>query len=212
MSRPPYYPVFLDLAGKSCLVIGGGGVALRKVETLLEHGAKLKVISPRLSAELDRLAAEEVIEAEARQYADGDLAGAFLVVAATDNAEVNGRVSREAKRLGLLVNVVDDAARSNFIVPSSLRRGDIVIAISTSGTSPALARKIRTELEGHFGLEYAALARLVNEVRRQLIESGRAVSPERWQKALDTGYFIGMIKDGREEEVKATLLSRLKEE
>ena len=211
MSRAPYYPIFLDLAGRRCLVVGGGTVALRKVEALLEHQAIVKVISPKLSSQLEKMASENTIEIEARQYRSGDLEGAFLVIAATDNAEVNGRVSRDARRLGLLINVVDDAARSNFIVPSSLSRGDITIAISTAGTSPALARKIRTELEDYFGAEYAALARLAGEVRRQLIGSGQAVSPERWQKALDIGYLIGMLREGKEAEARAALLSRLKE-
>jgi len=211
VSRAPYYPIFLDLAGRRCLVVGGGTVALRKVEALLEHQAIVKVISPKLSSQLEKMASENTIEIEARQYRSGDLEGAFLVIAATDNAEVNGRVSRDARRLGLLINVVDDAARSNFIVPSSLSRGDITIAISTAGTSPALARKIRTELEDYFGAEYAALARLAGEVRRQLIGSGQAVSPERWQKALDIGYLIGMLREGKEAEARAALLSRLKE-
>jgi siroheme synthase-like protein len=193
-------------------VVGGGGVAERKVETLLEYGARVKVISPKLSAELKKMAAKEAVEAEERQYRDGDLAGAFVVVAATDNNEVNGRVSREARKLGLLINVVDDAARSNFIVPSSLRRGDIIVAISTSGASPALARKLRTELEERFGEEYATLAKIAGEVRRQLISSGKAPSPEKWQQALDTDYLIGMIKDGREKEARAALLSRLRQD
>jgi len=179
VSRPPYYPVFLDLAGKSCVVVGGGGVAERKVETLLEYGARVKVISPKLSAELKKMAAEEAVEAEERQYRDGDLDGAFVAVAATDNNEVNGRVSREARKLGLLINVVDDAARSNFIVPSSLRRGDIIVAISTSGASPALAKKLRTELEERFGEEYATLAKIAGEVRRQLILNPKTPSPEK---------------------------------
>jgi len=200
VSQSPYYPVFLDLTGRNCL------------ETLLEYGAKVKVISPKLSPEIKKMAEKGAIEAVARQYRKGDLAGAFLVIAATDDTEVNEQVSQEAEQRGQLINVVDDASLSNFIVPSSLRRGEITIAVSTSGQSPALARKIRTELETHFGPEYAALTRLVNEVRRQLIESGQAISPERWQKALDIGYLNRMLKEGKEEEARAALLSRLKEE
>ncbi len=211
MSKAPYYPVFLDLAGRSCLVIGGGSVARRKVETLLEYETKVKVISPVLSPELEKMAAEGVIEAIARRYQNGDLVGAFLVIAATDNTEINEQVCIEAKGRGQLINVVDDAGRSNFIVPSSLRRGDITIAISTSGMSPALARKIRVNLEERIGPEYGILARLVNEVRSQLIDSGQSVSPERWQQALDIDHLIALLKVSKDA-AKTALLRKLKED
>ncbi len=211
MSLAPYYPVFLDLAGRKCLVIGAGVVARRKVEILLEHQARVQVISPELCPELEKMAAEGLIEATVRRYQNGDLAGAFLVIAATDSAAINQMVSSEAKQRGQLINVVDDAAKSNFIVPSLLRRGDITIAVSTSGMSPALARKIRVNLEERIGPEYGELARLINEVRCQLRDSGQSISPEQWQQALDIDHLIDLLKVSKNE-AKTALLRDLKGE
>ena len=184
-------------------------MAWRKVKILVEHGAEVRVISPELCPELKQMAAKGNIEALAREYKDGDLAGAIVVIAATDDTDINEQVSKEAERRGQLINVVDDTTRSNFIVPSYLRRGDITIAVSTAGSSPALARKIRIELEEHFGDEYAALAQLVNEVRTEFIERGVAISSQRWQQALDIDYLNEMLAAGRKKEARAALLSRL---
>jgi siroheme synthase-like protein len=193
-------------------VVGGGTVAWRKVKVLTEHGAEVRVISPELCPELRQMAAKGNIEALTREYEDGDLAGAFVVIAATDDTNINEQISKEAERRDQLVNVVDDAARSNFIVPSYLRRGDITIAVSTAGRSPALARKIRTELEEHFGDEYAALARLVKEVRTEFIDQGVTVSSQRWQQALDIDSLNEMLAAGKKKEARAVLLGRLEEE
>lgn len=180
-----YYPVFLHIKGRRCVVVGGGEVAQRKAEALLEAGARVRVIAPSLTPRLAEMAAAGAVEAEPRPYISGDLKGAFLTIAATDNAETNALVTREARRRRVLLNVVDQPRACSFIVPSVVRRGELVLAISTGGLSPALARKVREELEAYLGPEYALLARVVGRVRRRLRHAG--VSPDAWNQALDAG-------------------------
>lgn len=204
-----YYPISLDIDGKRCVVIGGGEVALRKVNTLLEHDAIVQVISPELCSELeDWLAAGRIIVSK-RSYADGDLAGAFVVIAATDDADVNRRAAAEAEKLGVLVNVVDVPELSNFIVPSHLRRGDLSIAVSTGGASPALARRIRERLEGEFGDEYAALLALVGRARSELRRGGVDITGDDWRNALDIDALLALIREGKTDEARRRLMNDL---
>jgi precorrin-2 dehydrogenase/sirohydrochlorin ferrochelatase len=204
-----YYPVFLDLNGRKCVVIGGGNVALRKVESLLENNAEVGVVSPEVCAELVQMAAAGKISVQRRVYQKGDLDGAFVVVAATNNNTVNSQIADEARELSVLLNVVDDAEKSNFIVPATVRRGEVTIAVSTSGRSPALARKIRTILEEHFGEECGTLALVVNDVRRELKEQNITVSAEAWQKALDLNLLMVLLRNGKNEKAKSVLLENL---
>ena len=206
----PYYPVFLKVSGKRCVVVGGGEVARRKVEMLLDHGASIEVISPDLCPELDHLAETGEIAARRRHYRTGDLRGASIVIVATDDHNINLEVVREANRTGIPVNVVDDPGNSDFIVPSCLRRGDITVAVSTSGRSPALARKIRTRLEKDLEEEYAALALLADEVRREVKRQGIKVNGDDWQKAMDLDLLIGLLKKGDSGQARTLLLDNLK--
>lgn len=163
------YPISLiGLATRRSVVIGGGAVAARKVAGLLAAGAAVTVISPALVPELAQRAAAGEIEVVSRAYRPGDLAGAFLAIAATDDPAVNRAVWEEAERGGCLINVVDDPGHSNFIVPAVVRRGEIVLAISTGGASPALARRLRERLEAAIGPEYGVLADLLAELRPEL--------------------------------------------
>lgn len=164
-----YYPVMLDLAGVQCLVVGGGRVAERKVESLLEVGAQVTVIAPRATARLVELARAGKIQRDARSFAPGDTTGHRLVIAATDDAKLNAEVAGEGRRRGALVNVVDCAPESNFIVPAVLRRGDLVIAVSTGGASPAQARRLRERFEEEFGPEWGPYLGLLEELRPQVI-------------------------------------------
>ena len=207
---PRYYPIFLNIRGKRCVVVGGGAVALRKVKALLEHEASVEVISPELCPELSQLAKSRAIQVLQRNYNGGDLQGAFIAIAATDDGEINNKVAEEARAKGVLVNVVDDSEHSDFIVPSQLRRGDITIAVSTAGKSPALARKIRTKLEKDFGAEYASLALLVDEVRSELKRQGIKINGYGWQEAIDLDVLIELLRAGQNEKAKATLLANLK--
>lgn len=172
-----YYPMMVDLAGRRCLVVGGGPVAERKVRALVEVGAEVIVVSPTLNPGLKGLKREGRIVHRRRRYRAGDLARSFLVFGATNDPEVNGRLADEAKTAGVLANLADSPASSTFLVPATLRRGDLVIAISTEGNSPALARKIREDLESVYGEEYAELLRVLEQVReramREVADPGR---------------------------------------
>ena len=204
-----YYPVFLNISGRKCVVVGGGQVALRKVKVLLEHGADVKVISPDPCPELVQLVGSGEIRVLAKEYQPGDLKKAFVAIAATDDSEINQRVVTEARKGAVLVNVVDDAENSDFIVPSYLRRGEVTVAVSTSGRSPALARKIRSRLEKELGDEYALLALLINDVRAEVKKEGMKIDGDRWQEALDLDLLLELLRRGDEEKAKATLLSNL---
>lgn len=166
-----YYPVMLDLAGVDCLVVGGGRVAERKVEALLGAGARVTLIAPRATERLADLARAGRIQHERRPFAKGDTTGHRLVIAATDDARLNAEVAGEGRRRGLLVNVVDCAPESNFIVPAVLRRGDLVIAVSTGGASPAQARRIRESLEEQYGPEWGPYLGLLEELRPLIISA-----------------------------------------
>ena len=159
-----YYPMCLNLKGRTCIVVGGGRVALRKVRKLLEYGADVRVISPELCPELAGLLAEGKIQINSRPYQPGDLRQAWLAFAATGDPDTNQRVAVEARTWRIWVNVASDAENSDFILPSSGRWGNITIAVSTDGVSPALARKIRTRLENTIGNEYAILLESMDEV------------------------------------------------
>jgi siroheme synthase-like protein len=206
----PYYPILLRMNGKRCLVVGGGTVALRKVQTLIEHGADIVIVSPDICPELKQLSKDGVVRAVARDYKPEDLNDVYLTVAATDDSTVNEKVAAEAKKLGILINVVDKPDISDFIVPSYFRRGDIIVAVSTCGRSPALARKIRSELESELKAEYAQLAIIASEVRSELKEAGVTVSAENWQKALDLNSLIELIRRGKNREAREIMLAKLK--
>jgi siroheme synthase-like protein len=204
-----YYPMFLKISGKKCVVVGGGQVARRKVRALLEHGASVEVISPDPCTELIELEEKGRIHILHRHYQSGDLQKAFLAIAATDNRALNRQVVKEAHDRAVLVSVADDPQNSDFILPSYVRRGALTIAVSTGGVSPALARKIRTRLEKDFGDEYASLVRLIGEVRAEVRRGGIKISGDDWQEALDLDLIIDLLKRGDGEKAKAVLLDRL---
>lgn len=161
-----YYPIFLNIQDKKCVVVGGGSVAWRKVCSLKEAGAKVVVVSPDFCPELEKEAGIERIQ---QKYDTGHLKGASLVVASTDDGEVNKKVYYDAIESGILVNVVDKPEFCSFIVPASVMRGDLCISISTGGASPALARNIRECLERQFGEEYSEFTKLLSEMRRKML-------------------------------------------
>jgi siroheme synthase-like protein len=200
----------LNLQGKKCVVVGGGNVALRKVKMLLDCGADITVVSPKPHPGMAKLSEKKAIRLIHRDYKVGDLMDATLAVASTDVREINQKVAQQAKRLGILVNVVDDPRLSSFIIPSFFRRGNLIIAVSSGGTSPALARKIRSNLEKSLGKEYATLLSLISEVRSALKERGYVVDGEMWQEVLDLKLLIRLIQKGQGEKAKILLLNKLK--
>jgi siroheme synthase-like protein len=208
--RQSYYPIFLDVYGRKCVVVGGGTVALRKTKTLLEHGASVEVVSPYLCPELRELAGADVIRTNLKDYEPQDIKDAFLVIAATSEEDINEEVSREARRHKVLVNVVDKPDKSDFIVPSYLRRGALAIAVSTSGASPALSRKVRTCLERDIGEEYGYLTDLIEEARSEMKRKAITISGDDWQEALDLDLLIGLLQSGQRDKAKAVLKHNLK--
>lgn len=162
------YGAFLHVKDRNCVIVGGGSVAERKAAGLLECGAKITVIAPRLSSRLQILAEQGTITHIPRSYRRGDVCEAFLVIAATNSPQVNMEVADEADAYQRLVNVVNVPERCSFFVPSVVRRGSLALAISTSGMSPAVAKQIREELERQFGPEYEVFLQKMGEIRRQL--------------------------------------------
>jgi len=167
-----YFPVFLDLKNRKCVVVGGGRVAERKIQNLRKAGAAVTVVSPRLTPALERLKETKGIEHRRRAYKTGDLKAAFLAVAATDQRPTNEKVFREASARRIPVNAVDDPVHCTFIVPAVISRGDILIAISTGGRSPALAKALRKKLEREVGGEYSSLLKLIGAVRKSILPLG----------------------------------------
>jgi len=164
-----YYPVLIHLDGKKVIVVGGGTVAERKIETLLEYGAAVHVVSRDLTPQLRKYSTEGTIGLLGQEFNEDCLEGAFMVIAATDDPRLNRQVSKMAKEKGLLVNAVDQPSDCNFILPSILRRGDLLIAVSTSGKSPALAKKVREALEERFGNEYESFLILMGRLREEVL-------------------------------------------
>lgn len=198
-----YYPVYLEMRGQPCVVIGGGKIAEGKVEGLLATQANVTVISPELTARLHELVETNQITHLARAYQHGDLAGAFLVICATDKTEINHQVWQEASANWQLVNVVDDTERCNFIAPSILRKGDLTIAISTSGKAPALAVRLKERLQRELGPEYERFLELAGELREPLarhildFETRKAV----WYELVDSE-ILDVLARGNESAAK----------
>lgn len=188
-----YYPVCLDIKGRACLVVGGGGVGTRKAKGLLAAGARVTVVSPELSSGL-RVLTPEPVRWYTRSYRPEDLDGMFLVFGATDDEALNRRIYADAGKRNVLCNIADRPDICSFILPSVVHRGDLLIAVSTSGKSPAFAKKLRKDLERRYGEEYARFLRLMGVIRDRLLSAGH--SPET-HKSL----FEALIEAGLAEHV-----------
>lgn len=198
-----YYPVYLKLLARKCVVIGGGKVAERKVKSLLDCGAEVWVISPEFTEWLEEASARGEVISVRRNYTTGDLEDAFLVVGATDDNETNDRVAEECSKRNILVNIVDDPARCNFIVPAVIRQGPLSISISTDGRSPMLARRIREELEKSFGTEYREFLELMGTIREHVINN--VPDQEKRRDVFERLVYsdiIDLLREGQHEKVK----------
>lgn len=162
------FPIFVKLEGRRCLVIGAGTVGQSKIRSLLDAAARVHVVAPKVSVEVQEWANNSAITLEAREFRPADLDGVFLVVAATNSSEVNGVIFQLARERNILCNAVDDPEHCDFYYPAVVRRGDLQIAISTAGKSPALAQRIRQELEGQFGPEYSDWIEKLGKIRQHL--------------------------------------------
>lgn len=198
-----YYPVSLDMTNKRCVIIGGGEVAERKAERLIECGAQVVIVSRSLTPLLEDRKKARKIEHIDTDYEKKTLRGAFMVIGATDRDDVNARVSQDALSLGILVNIVDDPDRCNFILPSLLQQGDLSIAVSTGGKSPALARKIREELQQQYGPEYESLLGIMGSLRKKVLAQGHASEANKAVFVdLVHSDMLQAIRDGNRDRVK----------
>lgn len=205
---PKCYPISLNVDNRLCVVVGGGQVAERKVRSLLECGARVRLVSPSITEGLVELAGSGRIEIIKDLYREDCLDGAFLVIGATDSDEVNGRVSVESMSRGLLVNVVDDPPRGNFYVPAVVRRGSLQIAVSTDGNSPLMARKIKEQLEAEFPGEYGDVVSLIGDLREKVIrDNPDAVEKERLLSSLLDGETMALLKEGKFNLAKERILN-----
>jgi len=225
-----YYPIFLDVQGKPVLLVGGGHVADEKLGKLVDHGADVTIVAPELIAPVRRYVDEGRAKWEQRPFQAGDTEGYFLVMVATDNGAVNRTVADEARSRSILVNAADDAANCDFILPSLVRRGELAIASSTGGSSPALARWFRERMEEFLSDDVVALGDLLAEVRRDVRAGDRVcasrctraetpppllcrecpnrIPADRWQEAIDEE-LLALLHAGDHDAAKTRLVAAL---
>lgn len=195
------YPVNLRVRGHRCLVVGGGQVALNKVDGLLEAGAVVDVIAPEVVPELDD---RPGVTVHHRSYRPGDVEGYRLAVAATGRAEVNAQVYRDGEAAGVWVNSADDPAHCSFTLPSRLRRGPLLVTCSTGGHSPALSRWLRLRLQDEIGPEYETLLCLLSEARERIQATGMHTEGLAWQDVMDSG-MLELIRSGETGQAQAKI-------
>jgi siroheme synthase-like protein len=203
-----YYPIFLDLKGRPVLVVGGGNVAEGKVKGLLAADAKVTVVAPDISEMLRGLVASGQVRHTRREYESSDLEGHALCFVATDDGAINARVAADSRERGVWVNAADDPANCDFILPAVVRDGRVVVAASTGGASPAMARRLREELTAFLDEDYAPLTDLLTEIRAEVRAAGLSVDPETWQDAIDARLRT-LVAQGRIDEARARLREAL---
>jgi len=207
-----YYPVNLDIRNRKCLVVGGGSVGTRKAMTLLDCGAKVTVVSTDVTELLLKFADHGSIILKKRPYQTSDLDGKFLVIGATNNEESNRQIHADAELLGILCNIADRPEACNFILPSIVNRGDLVISISTSGKSPAFAKKLRKDLERDFGNEYAEFLKLMGAIRKILLSKNHEPEAHKhlFEQLISRG-LIELIRDRKTTDINHLLFEILGE-
>lgn len=205
-----YYPIFVDMTGKRVLVVGGGRVAEEKVAGLLraEAAGRVTLVAPKLLAALQALRDQGKVSWIDREYREGDMEGFDFVMIATDDGKVNAGIAAEGKRRRIWVNAADDPKNCDFILPAVVRQGQIVVAASTGGASPALARRLREELSDYLSEDFAALAELLGEVRTELRRKGVTPDAETWQRAID-GQLRALLAQRRWGQARARLVRAL---
>jgi uroporphyrin-III C-methyltransferase/precorrin-2 dehydrogenase/sirohydrochlorin ferrochelatase len=213
IQMPFKYPVALELAGRRCVVIGGGEIGEHKARGLLEADAEVTVIAPDFSEGLEQMASAGALDLVRREYRDGDLEGAFVAIAATDDRAINKEIFEDAQKAGVLLNAVDDNEHCHFAIPSIVRRGDFLVGISTGGKAPALAKRLRRRLSREFGPAYGTLVEILGRIREELLPHRPDFDrwAESWQRALDTD-LAGLVANGNTKEVERIVREALIEE
>jgi precorrin-2 dehydrogenase/sirohydrochlorin ferrochelatase len=206
------YPVFLNIAGARCVVVGAGPVAQRKAQALLAAGAAVTVVAPEATERVESLAAEGKLQWLAEAYEPKHLDGARLVFAATDDGELNQRVAADARARGALVNVAEPPESGDFAVPATVKRGEICIAVSTGGASPALAKKLREQIEAIVGEEYAELARLLGEMRPTVERQVKAQNKrQRVYEAILESDVLALLRESKTDDARRRCAEILKD-
>jgi precorrin-2 dehydrogenase/sirohydrochlorin ferrochelatase len=201
-----YFPIQLDIRGRRCLVVGGGGVGTRKAASLIACGGRVTVVSLTATGELQDLAAAGALTLLLREYAGDNPQGMFLVMGATDDEMLNRRIRADAERLKILCNIADRPEQCDFILPAVVQRGDLVITVSTSGRSPALAKKLRRDLQDQFGDEYTVFLDLMGAIRQRLLAEAHA--PEEHKPIFERlvhSDILSWIRQGRRNDVDRLL-------
>jgi precorrin-2 dehydrogenase / sirohydrochlorin ferrochelatase len=196
--RYPYYPIFIDIEDRSVVIVGGGNVCARKAETMMNYGAKVTIVSPEFTEEIERWGAAGKLSMRRKRYEEADLDGANIVIASTDDTTTNEQIAADCRRRRIPVNVVDVTPLCEFIVPAIIDKGSVTLAVSTGGKSPALARTLKEDLQRMIGPEYAE----VNDVLGTLRESAKRVLPtdvdrKRFFDGIIARGILDMLRDGR---------------
>ncbi len=200
-----HYPIFLDVKDKDCLIVGGGPVGIRKALALEKCGACVKVISDRFLQGTEGFSGTSIVFVE-KKYEKKDVKGMFLVFAATNNADLNQEIKKDAGKFNILCNVADAPDKTDFLVPSIVNRGDLTVAVSTSGSSPAMAKKIRQDLERLFDPAYSKVLDLMGNIRKKLLSAGHAPDDHRqaFSSLIDSG-ILELVRTGDEMNINVIL-------
>jgi siroheme synthase-like protein len=202
----PYYPIYIDIEDRDVLIVGGGNVCARKAETMMKYGARVTVVSPECTEEIEQWSRDGALAVRRKAYEEADLDGATMVIASTDDPCVNARVARDARRRRIPVNVVDVTHLCEFIVPAIVEQGSIQIAVSTGGKSPALARTLKEDLQRFVGREYDEVNRLLGTLRA----GAKKVLPtdtdrKRFFDGIIARGILEMLRAGKREEAYAAI-------
>ncbi|MGZ7039456.1 MAG: precorrin-2 dehydrogenase/sirohydrochlorin ferrochelatase family protein [Thermoanaerobaculia bacterium] len=197
----PYYPIYLDIENRNVLIIGGGAVCARKAETMMKYGARVTIVSPECTDEIEQWAAKNVLSVRRKTYEEKDLDGASIVIASTDDPCINARIARDCRRRKIPVNVVDVTHLCEFIVPAIVEQGSIQIAVSTGGKSPALARTLKEDLQKLVGPEYDEVNRILGSLRSAAKKTlPTDIDRKRFFDAIIAQGILEMLRDGRRTE------------
>ena len=204
----PYYPIYLDIEGRNVVIIGGGSVCARKAETMMKYGARVTIVSPEFTEEIEQWLRDGAVQGRRKPYEEADLSGASIVIASTDDQCVNARVARDCRRRRIPVNVVDVTHLCEFIVPAIVESGSIQIAVSTGGKSPALARTLKEDLQRFVGPEYDEVNRLFGTLRAGAKKSlPTDADRKRFFDTLLAAGILDMLRQGRRSEAWAVVVT-----